>query len=77
MTDTYIIKKIRVGDAYPKNGNLHNPTIYYKYQVYKNNNLLVVESRLKAAKQFIADDKQANSMPSDLDYIAALGPCGK
>jgi hypothetical protein len=54
MNATYIIKKIKTGEAYAKNGNLHNPTCYYKYYVYQNNTLVIIENQLKKAKQFIA-----------------------
>jgi hypothetical protein len=57
MTDTYIIKRVKVREAYARNGNLHNPTIQYKYDVYLNNKLVISENRLNKAKQFISESK--------------------
>lgn len=57
MTDTYIIKRVKVREAYARNGNLHNPTIQYKYNVYLNNKLVISENRLNKAKQFISESK--------------------
>ena len=57
MTTTYTIKKVKVGEAYAKNGNLHNPTAYYKYYVYQNNELVIIETQLKKAKQFVNEQQ--------------------
>jgi hypothetical protein len=57
MTETYIIKRVKVREAYARNGNLHNPTIQYRYDVYLNNKLVITESKLNKAKQFINDSK--------------------
>ena len=57
MTDTYIIKRVKVREAYARNDNLHNPTIQYKYNVYLNNKLVISENRLNKAKQFISESK--------------------
>ena len=56
-TATYTIKKVKAGEAYAKNGNLHNPTTYFKYYVYKNNELIIIENQLKKAKQFVTEQQ--------------------
>ena len=49
------IKKIIAGYAYAKNGNVQNPTPRVRYDIYRDNRLIGSDSKLKAAKQFIAD----------------------
>jgi hypothetical protein len=49
------IRKVITGYAYPKNGNLHNPTPRVAYFVYQDDRLIGIDYRLRDAKQFIAD----------------------
>ena len=51
------IKKVITGYAYPKNGNLHNPTPKVAYFVYQGDKLISIDYRLRDAKQYIADIK--------------------
>ena len=49
------IRKVVVGHTYPKNGNVHNPTPKVQYHVYRDGFLVVRESKLRDAKQFIKE----------------------
>jgi hypothetical protein len=54
------IKKIVTGFAYAKNGNVHNPKPYVRYDIFKNGLLIGSDKKLKDAKKFISDIKSGN-----------------
>lgn len=52
MNITY--HKVEVGSAYPRNGNLHNPTKRYRWEVRADGRLIGSASTLKAVKEIAA-----------------------
>jgi hypothetical protein len=51
------IRRVIVGYAYPKNGNVHKPTPRVRYDIYRDGKLIGFDHKLRDAKQFVADLK--------------------
>ena len=55
MQNGFEIRKVKTGESYPRNGNLHNPTPHYRYDLYLDGRLVDSSRSRKTLVKAIAE----------------------